>query len=283
MSEKPPLRPEEVRRILRDLSPLSEERRIVLIGGQAVAFWAAFFELEAPDAEEKLFTSKDIDFEGAARSARRAGELLGGEVRIATMDDHTPNTGVVLFKDSDGEDREVDFISAPYGLDSRDVRDSAVKLTVSSAGDDDVPVWLMHPERCMESRIYNVVGLKQSGSMAMDQLTRSVVCARAFSQYILDEDPTATPERVRVVLRLNERIYRKCLQDRAFRKVHLDHDVDPFEAVLIDGRLPDQFRERRYPQMAKQLTDRRKRSRAQRERYRRSRRSRRRRNSGAAG
>ncbi len=163
MAEKPPLPPEEVRRILRELVPLSEDRRIILVGGQAVAFWAVFFELTTPPAEWELFTSKDIDFEGAARSARKAGELLHGDVRIPTLDDHTPNTGVVVFKDSDGEVREADFISAPYGLDGRDVRDSAVKLNVSNADQSEVPVWVLHPERCMESRVYNVVGLRQTG------------------------------------------------------------------------------------------------------------------------
>lgn len=273
MSEKPPLRPEEVRRILRDLRPLSEQRQIVLIGGQAVAFWAAFFEREIPVGEEELFTSKDIDFEGAARAARKAGELLDGEVRIATIDDHTPNTGVVFFKDSDGEARTVDFIAAPYGLDSRDVRDSAVLLTVPNPDGSDTPVWLMHPERCMESRVYNVVGLKQSDPIAMDQLRRSVVCAKQFSRHLLDGEAVARDERVRAVLRLNERVYRRCLKDQAFRKVYLDHGVDPFEAVLVDERLPDQFRERRYPQMIDQLEDRRKRSRVQRERRQRSGRS----------
>lgn len=99
MREKPPLQPEEVRRILRELAPLSEDRRIVLVGGQAVAFWAAFFKLKPRSAEQEVFTSKDIDFEGAARTARKAGELLNGEVRIPTIDDHTPNTGIVLIDD----------------------------------------------------------------------------------------------------------------------------------------------------------------------------------------
>ena len=93
MAEKPPLRPEEVRRVLRELAPLSEDRRIILVGGQAVAFWAVFFELTTPAVEREIFTSKDIDFEGAARSARKAGELLDGDVRIPMLDDHTPNTG----------------------------------------------------------------------------------------------------------------------------------------------------------------------------------------------
>ncbi|HSE66024.1 MAG TPA: hypothetical protein VLB12_03500 [Gemmatimonadales bacterium] len=266
MREKPPLRPEEVRRILRELAPLSEDRRIILVGGQAVAFWAAFFKLKPRSAEQEIFTSKDIDFEGAARAARRAGELLDGEVRIPTIDDHTPNTGIVLFEDSDGEAREIDFLVAPYGLDGRDVRDTAVKLAVTNPTGPDLPVWVMHPERCMESRIYNVIDLRQRGRIGLDQLRRSVVCAREFSRFLLDNDGVAEAERVRAVLRLNERIYRKCLKDRAFRRVVFDHDVDPFDAVLVDDRLPERFREKRYPQMVEQIADRRRRSRAQRER-----------------
>ncbi len=85
MAKKPPLRPDEVRRILRELAPLSENRRVILIGGQAVAFWAAFLRVERRVTEAKLFTSRDIDFEGAAQSARRAGELLRGQVRVPEM------------------------------------------------------------------------------------------------------------------------------------------------------------------------------------------------------
>ena len=155
---------------------------------------------------------------------------------------------------------------SPYGLDGRDVRDSAVRLSVSNPSGPDLPVWVMHPERCMESRIYNVVDLRQAGRIAMDQLRRSVVCAKEFSRFLLNDEGVAEAERVRAVLRLNERIYRKCLKDRAFRQVVFDHDVDPFDAVLVDDRLPERFREKRYPQMVEQIADRRRRTRAQRER-----------------
>lgn len=53
MAEKLPLGPEEVRRVLRELAPLSEYRRIILVGGQAVALWAVFFELTTPTAERR--------------------------------------------------------------------------------------------------------------------------------------------------------------------------------------------------------------------------------------
>jgi hypothetical protein len=38
------MRPEAVLRVLRELRDLTEQRRIILIGGQAVAFWSRYFE-----------------------------------------------------------------------------------------------------------------------------------------------------------------------------------------------------------------------------------------------
>lgn len=41
--------------------------------------------------------SKDIDFEGSACAVRRAAELLSARMRLASMDDHKPDAGIVLF------------------------------------------------------------------------------------------------------------------------------------------------------------------------------------------
>jgi hypothetical protein len=257
MSDKPPLRHEEVQRVLRLLQPLSDERRIVLVGGQAVAWWMHSLQDSAPELGQPL-SSKDIDFEGSAKSVRRAGNLLAGQVKIAKMDDHTPNTGMVLFVDGDGISREIDFIDAPLGLTARDVRDTAVHLSVPGEdGAPDVPIWVMHPERSMESRIVNAVVLGKTSPLALAQLRASIVCARAWSRVILDQRDIPQEQRVRAVLKLNERIFHKCLRDKRFRDVVLDYDIHPFEAVLVDDpRLPDDARDRRYPQMQSQLKER---------------------------
>jgi hypothetical protein len=109
-------------RILSRLSPLAEDGRIVLIDGQAVAWWTYFLGRGDVSNRVEIFTSVDIDFEGAARSAQTAADLIGGEVRIPRVDDHTSNTGQVLFTDADGVRREIDFLGAPMGLDAADVR-----------------------------------------------------------------------------------------------------------------------------------------------------------------
>lgn len=79
MTAKPPLRHEEVQRILGLLEPLSADRSIVLVGGQAVAFWTRFLGERSSDiAAFAPLTSKDIDFEGSARAVQRTADLPGG-------------------------------------------------------------------------------------------------------------------------------------------------------------------------------------------------------------
>ena len=53
----------DVRPVLAKIADL--ERDLVLVGGQAVNFWASYYERRVPElAREAPFTSKDIDFCG---------------------------------------------------------------------------------------------------------------------------------------------------------------------------------------------------------------------------
>jgi hypothetical protein len=267
MAKRPPLARDEVQRVLARLSPLAVNRKIVLIGGQAVAWWTYFLELDSEANEVEIFTSEDIDFEGAARSAQLAADLIGGKVHLPDRHHVTPSTGQVIFRDSAGFKREIDFIGSPIGLDPTDVRSSAVPLSIPDAEGGSAEILVMHPERCLESRVHNVIDLGTTGPIAMTQLERSIACAREWSRYLLSEGSLGERKRIRAVLDLNERIYRKCIHSQAFRRLPLEHGVEPFEAVLVDDRLPGKFRDRRYPQMAEAIEVSREKARKHRERY----------------
>jgi hypothetical protein len=262
MAAKPPLRFEEVQRTLRLLQPAVRAHRIVLVGGQAVAFWQRYLQrhLAVPGLLEPL-TSKDIDFEGSARAVRQAAELLSGVPRFPDADHvSTPNTGIVVFNDRDGVRREIDFIEQPLGLTARDVRQTAVTIELEADDASRISLLVMHPERCMESRVYNAQVLGKTGTLAMRQLRVSIVCAREWSRYLLGDESLPVAERTRAVLRLNERVFRKCRDDRRFRAMYAEGRADPFDAVLADDpRLPERFLERRYPEMLGIITQRRRR------------------------
>jgi hypothetical protein len=246
----PPLRSEEVRRVISVLAPLTRETEIVLVGGQALAFWSARFA--EGSGEISVVASKDIDFEGSADAARIAATLLDARLMIPSPREPSPITGVVTFTDADGFDRTLDFIGAPRGLDAEDVRETAVRADLGRQ-DTQTSFWVMHPERCMESRIYNTIELQRVDPLGLDQLRVSVPIARCWSEAILDDDALDSDQGVRAVLNLNERIFEKCSDDRCFRAVYERHGIDPFHAVLQDPRLPQAFQDKRYPQMVNRL------------------------------
>lgn len=97
----------------------------------------------------------------------------------------------------------------------------------------------------MESRVHNSVLPNKQTDLAWRQLEASILCARAFSQLLLDERGEAG---VKDVLSLNERIFRFAQEDR-YAHLALDRDIDVFDALLDDERLPEKFRTIRLPQM----------------------------------
>lgn len=84
---------------------------------------------------------------------------------------------------------------------------------------------------------------------AWRQLRASILCARAFSQLLLDE---RGEDAVRDVLRLNERIFRFAQEDRCSR-LAAERGIDAFDAVLDDERLPEKFRTVRLLQMRERI------------------------------
>ncbi|HXQ01171.1 MAG TPA: hypothetical protein VN845_14040 [Solirubrobacteraceae bacterium] len=154
-----------------------------------------------------------------------------------------------MFLDSDGHKRRLDFLESVYGMNSEDIRTTAIEIDLLPGEGRQVPVWVMHPERCMESRVHNSVLANKQTDLAWRQLEASVACARAFSRLLLDERGDAA---IRDVLKLNERIFRFAQDDRCSR-LAAERGVEAFDAVLDDERLPEKFRTVRLPQMQKRI------------------------------
>jgi hypothetical protein len=240
----------DVRPVLAKVADL--ERELVLVGGQAVNFWASYYEARVPElASEAPFTSKDIDFCGDQRAVRVCAERLGGTPRVATFDDATPNTGTVVFVDGAGVTRTLDIVSAPYGLDAAEVHATALPVEIldDAGASSGVRFYVMHPVLCMESRVHNVVGLPgyYDTDQGRKQLRASILFAREFLRDVLNgamdaEDPS------HAVMKLDERIFRFATRDRHAKELYRAKGIDPAAALIVDPRLSDEFRTRRYPQ-----------------------------------
>lgn len=198
--------------------------------------------MQLEDFDAWRVASKDVDFQGSKALLAQAAKLLGGEARIPSIDHVTPVVGIVTFLDSDGYQRQLDVLDRPYGLRPTDVSKSAIPLEVSRPDGTVLRLLVMHPERCMEN-----TGLPNKHTeLAWRQLRASIACTRAFSSELLNAG------RAGDVLKLNERIFHFAQHARS-ASLARDMDIEVFDAVLDDERLPEKFRTIRLPQMREHI------------------------------
>ena len=237
-----PLTPEDVQKILSICSP-----RGLLVGGQALAFWADHLEVKRP-ANLVSGVTADADFIGDAVLARSLGKRLGWETWIPALDDATPQTGKVSHRLKNGGVKQVDFLSGVAGLTTKDLARRAVEMEVPDIGH----LRVIHPIDVLDSRIQNLHLLPEKRTKAgISQARLSVDVARAF---IRQEVATRNE---RAGLKLLERVA-EIASDIAAVRVFLLYGIDPLEAIpLEDFRTTSALHKARWPQIVAEVGEKR--------------------------
>jgi hypothetical protein len=229
-----PLTPEDVQKILSICSP-----RGLLVGGQALAFWADHLRVERP-ANLVSGVTADADFIGDSLLAKDLGKRLGWQTWIPALDDSTPQTGKVTHRTKTGGVKQVDFLSGVVGLTSKDLARRAVEMEVPDIG----LLRVIHPIDVLDSRIQNLHLLPEKRTDAgIAQARLAVDVAREF----IRQEVATRGERVG--LKLLERIA-EIAADIAAVRVFLLYDIDPLQAVpLEDFRTTSALHKVRWPQI----------------------------------
>jgi hypothetical protein len=237
----PPLSYEQTAHVLKKFANL--QHPIVLVGGQAVNFWANHYKHKAPQlAEHAPYTSKDIDFVGSSAAVRECANRLGGTAKLATLDDmNTPSTGVVMFIDENQHMRQIDFLGSVAGLDDADIVDTAVRGTIEDEhGAPSASFLVVHPVLCLKSRAYNVAYLPgYQTTHAENQLRAAIICAEQFAVDRLSSAPDET-------LACNEAVI-KIARYGAGVEVFALRQIDVLAALVVDPGLPEKFYTERLP------------------------------------
>jgi hypothetical protein len=237
-----PLSPEDVRTILGICSP-----RGLLVGGQALAFWADHLQVKRP-ANLLSGVTADADFIGDAALAKSLGKRLGWDTWIPALDDATPQTGKVTHRLKNGSVKQVDFLSGVVGLTTKDLVRRAVEMEVPDVG----LLRVMHPIDVLDSRIQNLHLLPEKRTDAgIAQAKLSMGVARAFISLEI------ATRGERIGLRLLERVV-DIAGDIAAVRVFLLYGLDPLDAVpLEDFRTTSALHRLRWPQILAELAEKR--------------------------
>ena len=225
---------------------LAGDDDIILVGGQAVAFWASRLEREYPELHEfALLASKDLDFLGRAAAVEEAADRIGAKVRYPPPEQvNTPEFAVVTGK-WNGKNLRIDFLGSLIRLSNIDVRKDAVAITHRSSG---VSIRVMHPLHVFESRLANVVGPPgRKDLLALDQLRAAGQVAFA---YIEEAARQGTPSSARNATRLLMRYADVASSDDSFR-VQEKHGIDLWSYVHSERltELPAEFHAKQWPQL----------------------------------
>ncbi|MGH8140012.1 MAG: hypothetical protein ACREVV_17690 [Steroidobacteraceae bacterium] len=237
-----PLTPEDVQKILSICSP-----RGLLVGGQALAFWADHLQVERP-ANLLSGVTADADFIGDSLLAQNLGNRLGWQTWIPALDDSTPQTGKVTHRTKGGGVKQVDFLSGVVGLTTKDLARRAIELEVPDIG----RLRVIHPVDVLDSRIQNLHLLPQKRNAA--GIAQARLAVNVALEFVRREVATRGE---RVGLKLLERLA-DIAGDMAAVRVFLLYGIDPLKAVpLEDFRTTPALHKVRWPQIVAEVAQKR--------------------------
>ncbi len=229
------LKPEDAARLIEQ----THSTGTVLIGGQAVAFWARYFDI----APRLPALTADIDYLGTKAEAIRASHRLKirHKLNIATFDDATPNAAV-LTVDMEGypEPIIIDYLAGIIGVDSRAIAKSAITVEFENE-----PLRVLHPLQLLQAKIWNLYSLEAKRTAeGIEQARLAIEIAAAF----IDQVQMSQKDLLKAI----EAISRFAATDPA-RYAQKNFKLDCLKAIPMsvfkEGVLPPKFHQIRWPKL----------------------------------
>jgi hypothetical protein len=227
---------------------------IVLVGGQALNFWAETLGIATADAAGVYgpALSDDIDFLGSARAALAFGAAIGGKVDVAGWESaHSPNTALVTL-DIDGESHLIDFLSSMKGFSPEElerVRTWAVPLKLGREAPR--PMSVMHPAHCLEAQLENVYGqlnrrAEPGGERYIGRVRLAVEACRRITLRHAEQGGA------RSALKVAEKVHELSLLPSAMR-ARVEDGLQVESGVADTQTMPAEFLAKRLPQLRREL------------------------------
>jgi len=221
---------------------------MILIGGQALAFWAAYYEVPAP----AIAVTKDIDFLGTREDVERLARGLDAKATYRRQRDLTLLAGQVEKNLPGGGYVNIDVLSRVYGDISTDSITKRAILSESPVGQFRV----MHPLDTLQGRLENVYGLaEKQDEHGMAQLRLAIDMVRKFLVDIAAQEAARAEKKERpVALQHVRRIETLALSD-AGRKlakrlaIHVADAIEPSPLMHLAA-----FATRKLPQLLKLMS-----------------------------
>jgi hypothetical protein len=147
----------------------------VLIGGQAVYFWASRYAAEEHGVEQwRPFTSKDIDFQGGRDDVLRIAKELGFRAQLPDSREMTALAGVVPFQVG-GSPTTIEFVRLMPGVKQRVVEKLAAEYEFAGHR-----LRVADPISLLSCKLYLALKVDQKERRDVEHLRIMLLCVRGF-------------------------------------------------------------------------------------------------------
>ena len=216
----------------------------VLVGGQAVAVWASFFNVSVPPGLG-AYVTKDSDFLGDRADVTR----MAGYTRGAALFPHrrvlTALVGQVKINLSEDAYLNIDVLHRIVGFDdSNGIRRRAQEVELGRAR-----FKAMHPLDCLRSRLENLHKIAEKRDTA--GAAQAELAARVVGRYL---ETMLEAGKERLALKAIEGVA-KLAFGAAGRFVFRDFGVDVLDAVPVKRITNRKFLDARWPQIRAQARE----------------------------
>ena len=208
----------------------------ILVGGQALAFWTGYYEIQFKLPATVPAITMDGDILGTRGSARRIASAMGGRVTPAPKDAITILVAQVTIELGKDSFLNVDIIDRINGLTNEEIRKRALPVARGQQS-----FLVMHPLDVFVSRVRNILSIpSKQDEKGRLQLLLGVLVARRFIEDIARKDQVLAVKAANMVF--NEfREHGGKILDR--------WGVDLFDAIPLDDLVLPAFAEHQRNRM----------------------------------
>ena len=232
---------------LQEVALTGEEKDIILshcgpepllVGGQALAFWAVWFKIESPaELGDKITT--DADFLGNSKNARDLNKQLHWTMWTPSLDDSTPQTAKLTKRVDYNGVKQIDFLHSIVGLDTKEIRKRSVAVDLPPSS----KISILHPVDVLTSRLKNLQHLREKqNKVGVAQAHLAIKITSAFLRTLL-----AAIHR-RELLAWVEHIARIAL-DKSLGNTLDRYELDPLRSIPAGEIAIPEFQAKRWPQL----------------------------------
>lgn len=231
--------PELLERVLREVTSDA-----VLVGGQALAIWVEYYDIEVTAPVLVGAISDDADFIGSRADLAAIAKAVSGIPEYVSPRVISALVGQVKIRVAPSEFVNIDVLHKLVGLDAADVRRRASEATLGTTD-----FFVMHPLDVLCSRVENLANLvEKQGPQGIEQTRLAVLVARAA----IEEMAAESKEGQRTALNAVEYVVR-IGKSGAGRKVTKEFGIDFRGGVPSYAIKSEAFHKNRWPQILLEL------------------------------